>query len=123
MFVNSMSIEGKRVIEFILNLSEMIRFCGLRFNGVENKEGEKIPAYHLDDEEYSVIAAVGDKTFGIPMTIHDAKIDMVGFIEALNERLHKYKSTHRMVVLEPDGSVYCLLCTGYAESKHAARFQ
>ena len=123
MFVNAMSIEGKRIIEFILNLSEMIRFCGLRLNSVEDKDGEKIPAYHLDDEEYSIIAAVGDKTLSIPMVIKDAQIDMVALIESINKMLQKYKSTHRMVVLEPDGSVFCLLCTGYIESKHAARFQ
>ena len=123
MFVNAMSIDGQRVIVFILNLSEMIRFCGLRLNTVEDNEGEKIPAYELEDGLYNVIAAIGAKNIPIKMTILNAQIDMNDFIQNLNQILHKYKATHRLVTFIPDGSVFCLLCTGYAESQLAERFQ
>ena len=45
MFVNAHTLEGQRLTEFILNLSEMIRFCGLRFSGIETADGEKISGF------------------------------------------------------------------------------
>lgn len=122
MFVNAASIEGQRITEFILNLSEMIRFCGLRLNGVETSQNEKITAFELEDGTYNIISAFGDDVFSIPFVIQDQTIDIPAFVNELNQTLSTKKATHRIVQLHPDGVVFCLLCTGYSEYKVSQRF-
>ena len=122
MFVNAHSLEGQRITEFILNLSEMIRFCGLRFSGVETKDGEKISGFELDNGTYNVHSVFGEDNFAINLEITDDGIDIPSFIISVNDTLTKKRATHRIVMFAPDGPVYCLLCTGYTEYKLSERF-
>lgn len=122
MFVNAASIEGQRITEFILNLSEMIRFCGLRLNGIETKEHQKITAFELEDDTYNVLTVFGEESLTIPFVIEEQTIDIPAFVKELNTILSTKKATHRIVQLHPDGVIFCLLCTGYIEYKQSLRF-
>ena len=122
MFVNAHTLEGQRLTEFILNLSEMIRFCGLRFSGIETADGEKISGFQLDNGAYNVHSVFGEDKFTINLDINDDEIDIPTFITSVNNTLAKKKATHRIVQFAPDGPVYCLLCTGYTEYKLSERF-
>ena len=122
MFVNAQSTEGQRVTEFVLNLSEMIRFCGLRFSGVETKEGDKIQGSQLNNETYSINSIYGEEHFSMELIIKDDAIEISTFIASINELLAQKRATHRIVQFEPDHSVYCLLCTGYTEYKLSEKF-
>ena len=122
MFVNAHSLEGQRITEFILNLSEMIRFCGLRFNGVETSAGERISGFQLENDTYKVRSVFGEEKFSLDLVIKDDEIDMPAFVLAVNNTLARKKATHRIVQFAPDGPVYCLLCTGYTEYKLSERF-
>ena len=122
MFVNAHSLEGQRITEFILNLSEMIRFCGLRFNGIETHDGEKISGFQLENEIYNVHSVFGEEHFSINLEIKNDEIDIPAFVVSVNNMLAKKRATHRIVRFTPDGPVYCLLCTGYTEYKISERF-
>ena len=122
MFVNTTTLEGQRITEFILNLSEMIRFCGLRFSGIESEDGEKISGFQLDNGIYIVHSVFGEDTFTITLEIKNYEIDIPSFILSINNMLTKKKATHRIVIFTPDGPIYCLLCTGYTEYKLSERF-
>lgn len=122
MFVNAQTLDGQRLTEFILNLSEMIRFCGLRFSGVETEDGEKISGFQLDNGTYNVFSVFSEDNFAIHLEIKDYEIDVPSFVESVNNTLAKKRATHRIVLFVPDGSVYCLLCTGYTEYKLSERF-
>ena len=122
LFLNAGSTEGTRLTENILNLSEMIRFCGLRLNGIESKSGEKIPASRLDDGMYHVLGAFGDSNFPIAMHIVDDQLDVPKLVTELNNILSNRKASQRIVLFKPDGPVFCLLCTGVVEFKLSKRF-
>jgi|GEM_PF-4697899 len=122
LFLNANSTEGIRLNENILNLSEMIRFCGLRLNGIETQSGDKIPATRLDDDAYHVLGAWGDSRFPIELKISNDQLDVPSFVMTLNQTLSKRKANQRLVLFKPDGPVFCILCTGVAEYKISKRF-
>ena len=122
LFLNATSTEGTRLTENILNLSEMIRFCGLRLNGIETTTGDKIPASRLDDGPYNILAAFGDSNFPIQMNIIDDRLDVPTMVSDINSTLAKKRASQRLVLFKPDGSVFCILCTGVVEFKLSKRF-
>jgi len=122
LFLNATSTEGTRLTENILNLSEMIRFCGLRLNGIETTTGEKIPASRLDDGSYNILAAFGDSNFPIQINIVDDLLEVPTMVSEINSILSKRKASQRLVLFKPDGAVFCILCTGVMEFKISKRF-
>ena len=119
MFVNSESTTGQQTIEFILNLSEMIRFCGLRFKGIETEKGEKLWEDRMDDGNYIVHSVFGAEEFTIKFRTVDDAIDIRYFVGEINQTLKKKKSSQRLVVLAPDDCIWCLLISDYSEAKRA----
>ncbi|MEC7985677.1 MAG: hypothetical protein VX278_10975 [Myxococcota bacterium] len=119
MFLNAESTMGQQTIQFILNLSEMIRFCGLRFKGIETEKGEKLWEDRMEDGAYIVHSIFGADEFTIPFRVRDDAIDVRYFVGQVNTILKKKKSSQRLVVLAPDDCIWCLLISDYSEAKRA----
>jgi len=119
MITNVSRTQAQQIIEFTMNLSEMIRHSGLIFKNIGNEKGEKLHEGWMKDNTYILNAQFGAETFNIPLTIKEGELLLFDIIKSCNEILSKHKSPYRMLATYPNGKAHCILICDYSEATRA----
>jgi len=94
----------------LLALDYQLRRTGIQIDDVQSEGGAELEADKvLEDGLYSVLYRVRDRAHRFPLSIRGGLLDVHDLVRRLNGLLARHHSGDRLLLLPPEGTVWCAI--------------